>query len=215
MPKEEKKNRPFNLIKKRVEIKETVKVEKDWYILFNILFVFLIVLVSGISFLFKVYMQANLNKKREALASKMNTSLNTVSKEIIKGQINVLNDKFSIYQDFLSQNFNINEFYNDVQAIYPGITVEKFSAQPNSKSVEVDIRIESNGYVDMPQFMDAIDSNTKFKSVVIKGMSFSLKDSTKISKGISLVDERDAAKEYVTQITLSIVRLTPQDLEEV
>lgn len=201
-----RKARPFNLIKQKVEIKESVKVVKDWYILFNILIVCLVVVLSGVSFLGKTYMATNLKNRKTALATKINNRLNTGSKEIIRSQIAILSDKYQIYQDFLNQNFNVNDFYTSVLEIYPGVSVEKFSVQPSSNTIDIDISFDSEGYTDFPKFVSALENNAKFRNTLVKNISFYLKKNDADSENKSLIDEKDNPENYITKVSLSVNR---------
>ncbi len=206
------KTKGFNLIKKGVEQKQSVKVEKDWYILFNILFICLIILLSGASILFKAYLEGNLNRKSQLLAQKININLNTNSKELIKSEIGVVNDKYSIYQDFLNQNFDVNTFYEQFTSLYPGLKIDKFSAQPTSKTIEIGVRFDSNGYTDLPKFIKALESSARFKNTIIRGITFSNKESTTSTGSIkTLVDDVANSESFVTQLSLSIVKVDSSD----
>jgi len=199
-----RKNKPFNLIHKEVQMKQNIKVERDWYVLFNILVVCVIVCLSIISFLFKATLESSITKKKTALANTINQDLNTSSKELLKSRINVIEDKSAIYRDFLSQNFDTNAFYTEISNVYPGAQVVKFIVQPNSKSVDVDLKFETKGYTELPKILSAIERHDKFKNFQIKGVTFNLKNPDSSSQVKTLIDEVNNSDVFITQISLSL-----------
>jgi hypothetical protein len=145
MADKEKKVSSFNLIKKEVQLKEGIKVERDWYILFNFLVVCIIVCLSIISVLYRLSTQNKIDSQKAGLALKINSNLNTPAKSLLESRINVIEDKSAIYNEFLNQNFDVNSFYQDMTNLYPGVKIDKFTVQPTSNFLAVDLTLETNG----------------------------------------------------------------------
>jgi hypothetical protein len=197
------KRKSFNLIHKDVELKQSVKVERDWYTLLNTLVICMVIILSAISYLFKLNLKSGIEKKSENLATNINTNLNSVSKGLVKGRIDVLADKFSIYEDFLVQNFDANAFNEEIMRLYPGIKIDKFSAKPDSEFVQTNLRIETDGYNQLPTIINKLKSSQIYKVSNIRNVSFELSgvDATS-AKDPSLVNQISKSNKFITLITV-------------
>jgi hypothetical protein len=205
-----RKTKGINLIRKEVQIRKHVRYEKDWYILMNILIISVVSALSIISFLFKVNMKYRIDTRTAALADKINNNLNTNSRTVIRSRINSLEDKYNIYKDFQTQNFDVNQFYNEVLQIYPGIKITKFIVQPDSPTIDLNILIEQDGYNKLPELLQAIERNPRFENSIIKSVNFALKDDVINSKSAkTLADDVKKSGNFKTEISVIVEKLSP------
>lgn len=202
--------RRFNLIHRKVELKDKVIVERDWYSLFNILVICICIIVSIIAFVIRLSLNSSVKNKTEQFAQKVNIELNTYPKEILKKKINVINDKNTLYKNLKGQNFDLNTFLTEVESIYPNIKVQKFTVQPDTVFVNLNITITTQGYSELPKFIDTLDNNERFKGYVINGVAFSYTNPSDNSrKSTSLVDSVKDSNNFLTSISLSIPKIAP------
>ena len=199
----EPKKNSFNLIRKEIELKQSVKVERDWYTLLNTLVICMVIILCAISYLFKLNLKSNIDKKAENLTTNINSNLNSVSKSLVKGRIDVLTEKFNIYENFLLQNFDANLFHNEITRLYPGIKIDKFTVKPDSEVVETNISIESNGYNNLPQVISSLKKSQVYTVSNIKNISFELAQvDAANAKDSSLVNQISKADKFVTLMTV-------------
>lgn len=200
---DEKRRRGFNLIKKDVNFREAVSEQKDWYVLLNIIVISIVGALSILAFLLNFTIKTSIRSKAGKLAAKINTDLNTETKSSLKGQINELENKYTIYNDFLDQNFDVNKLYEDLNTVYPGIRVSRVIVQPGTDTVSLTLVFDANGYKDISKFIDALDKSDRFHYYSIKGVNFSSKDLNGIGSK-SLADFKDATSSFLTEINIDV-----------
>lgn len=192
-----------NLIRRKVQIEESVQNEKDWYALFNVLIICLVVSLAIVTSLFRMSLKADLEEKQSALATNINTNLNTITKESVKQKISTLEDKYSIYTDFKNQNIDVNKIHDEISKIYPNIKIDKFSIRPDSDFIDISFHISEKGYIELPNFFNALKTNPSFENAEVKSVSFSLKDNNSENTA-NLVDNLNASESFVAQVRLSL-----------
>lgn len=203
----------FNLIRKDLVIKETIKTERDWYTLFNTIIICFVILLSTSAWVLRVSLENDLNEKKGLLSQTANKNLNTTSKEAIKQKVSALNDKYSLYEEFLNQNFDVNKFYTEALSIYPNVKIDKFITQPNSDFVDVDFRLEANGYSELSTFFSQIESDSKFKNATVKNIVFDVNEiSTNTLNQRKLVLDNLQNPNFITaRVTLSLDKNITKD----
>ena len=193
----------FNLIGKELEFKEKLKTERDWYALFNILAVCMVAIVCITSYLLKINLESKLNKRSQELSTKINSNLNTNSKYLLDSKISVLRDKFNIYQETLSRNFDVKKFIEEVENLYAGLKIDRFVANTELQAIEVDIKVETDGYNQIPKIIDTLEKNPKFKNTTITSIVFEpTKSST--TENVHLVEHIEDTESLITIVKLSI-----------
>lgn len=198
------KNRGFNLIQREVLLREDVKYERDWYLLFNFLIICMVLSLSFLSFLLKLNLESNIKSKQAELADKINTTLNNDSKSIIRSRISSLEDKYDIYQSFQEQNFDVNAFYNEVKGLYPGLKIVKFVVQPDSNIIDLSVRLEGEGYQNVPEFLQTLQKNDRFKKATVKNINFVLKTESTNQAKKTLIENLNTSQNFITEVSLSI-----------
>lgn len=177
MPRKKNKN-SFNLISKELQLKRSFKGERDWYMTVNVLIVGTVIAFAALSYVFSIYLDVNINSKKQELVNIANKQVYTTSRSFLKSKISVLNDKFTLYQEIKSQNFDLNKFYKDIESIYPGLQIQKFTVRPDSSNVEVDVMIAKNGYQETPKFLSSLANSKRFSGYSVKNMNFQQADQT-------------------------------------
>ncbi|MFW5720230.1 MAG: hypothetical protein ACOCXT_04365 [Candidatus Dojkabacteria bacterium] len=206
------KVKSFNLIKKKVEFKEKVTVERDWYSLFNIIVICLAVVFSLVAFLIQTGIESGIETKAANLSKTANTGLNTTSKEVIRARINVLEEKYSLYQILLDQDFDMNTFHDEVMTIYPNVKIDSFTAEPEDYYIELELLLPRDGYRNASDFISRLEENSRFGNSKVLGISFEKPESNSDGddNGILEVPEN----ELVTRIVLEVEREAPEAEEE-
>lgn len=162
----------FNLIKKEVSIRKKVKSEINWRLILNTLFFVVMVSLGAASYTFRVYINQELDIKKQELVAFANTNVNIPIKKDIKAKINTINDRFMLYEEVKDQNFDFAKFYDDFSRIYPFAQLNKISYNNGSEMIEVELLIPSNGYEEFPRFLRALKSDNRFKKAEIKSIIF-------------------------------------------
>ena len=172
MPQKKVKSDPFNLITREVKLKQNVRGEVNWYSRLNILFLVVITALGIATYAFGAYVDQSETLKKQQLVDSANSGVNIVEKNQIKGKINTLNDKFTIYKDVNGQNFDATTFYNDFKGAFPLAQINKFTVRPDTSFVEIEVLIPNNGYTEFPKFLDTLNGNKKYSNTTIKSILF-------------------------------------------
>lgn len=186
MPQNKVKNNSFNLITREVKLKQNVQGETSWYSRLNILFLIVITSLGVATYAFGLFIDQSENSRKQTLVGIANNGVNISEKNQIKGKINTLNDKFTIYKDVNGQNFDVNTFYNDFKKSFPLAQVNKFTVRPDTSFIEIEVLLPNNGYDEFPKFLDTLSSNTKYSSSTIKSISFLTSETTQSSTDVAL-----------------------------
>jgi hypothetical protein len=177
-------SKSFNLIQKELSLKQDIRAERDWFTLFNIIAICVAIAVSVGAFIFQNSLTTGLENTSQELANQINTDLNTRSRSIIKTKISALNNRLNLYNDVLIQNFDTADFYNELAGIYPNIHIDAFTAEPTATYISVSISIPTNGYTEIPDFLNALEKSEKLKNSQITSIAFKQKEGSK-SQNIS------------------------------
>lgn len=172
MPQRKVKNNSFNLITREVKLKQNVRGEVSWYSRLNVLFLIVITSLGVATYAFGLYIEQTETARKQELVDIANRGVNIAEKNQIKGKINTLNDKFTIYKDVNGQNFDVNTFYNDFKKAFPLAQINKFTVRPDASFVEIEVLVPNNGYIEFPKFIDTLNSTEKYESTTIKSIIF-------------------------------------------
>jgi hypothetical protein len=134
--------------------------------------VIVITVIGGAVYAYSMFIDQSQNLKKQTLIDIANNEVNIESKLTIRSKINTLNSKFTIYQDVNGQNFDVNEFYTDLKALYPASQIQTFTARPDAAIIEAEILIPNNGYTEFPKFLDALNKSARFPNSRIKNVVF-------------------------------------------
>jgi hypothetical protein len=189
-----------NLIRKKVQIQETVQSEKDWYTLFNVLIICLVVSLAIVTSLFRLSLKSDLEEKQSLLATNINTNLNTASKESLKQSINTLEDKYSVFKDFKNQNIDVYKINDEILKIYPNIKIDKFTIRPDNEFIEISLHIKEKGYIEFPKFLNALKKNENFSAAQIRNVTFTKINST--TETNNLINNLNSPETFITQVNL-------------
>ncbi len=189
----------------------------------NILVLSIVICLSAFAWVVNVTVSSNIDKKADALAQNINANLNTSAKNLIRSKIGALDDKFTIYQDFQKQNFDVNKFYIKTTSLYPGLKIYRFVVQPNVDNIDIDLIIPTKGYNEITKFLAALEKDDVYQHAVIKSISFTLPDDSgsgpsvtptgssskptpipTVSSPHTMIDKIDKSDVFVTQVSLSI-----------
>lgn len=206
------KVKSFNLIKKKVEFKEKVTVERDWYSLFNIIVICLAVVFALFAYIIKTGIESGIESKAANLSQTANTGLNTTSKEVIRARINVLEEKYSLYQILLDQDFDMNTFHDEVMTIYPNVKIDSFTAEPEDYYIELELLLPRDGYQNASDFISRLEENPRFKNSKVLSIAFEKSTKNNDGEDTGILDVPEG--ELVTRIALEVEREAPEAEEE-
>lgn len=162
----------FNLIEKELEMQEAASSEKDWYVLMNISIVSLCIILATLAFFFRSVFENKLESKKSALVQNINSNLNISAKSRVEDTILKVQERYDIYKNFKGQNLDFEKFYSDMTALYPDIQVRNVVLAPNVESINIEASIPQDGYKNMPDFLQKMESNESFKSVIVDAVEF-------------------------------------------
>lgn len=197
MPQKKGKSNGFNLITSEVKLKQNVQGETSWYSRLNILFIVVITSLAIATFTFGSLIQQGETSKKQQLVDIANSGVNIPEKTQIRGKINTLNDKFTIYKDVNGQNFDANTFYNDFKKVFPLAQIDKFTVRPDADFIEIEILIANNGYTEFPKFLDALKGEKKYSNSTIKSILFLASETSQNSSDVGLRLVLDIPKESI------------------
>jgi hypothetical protein len=179
------KSAGFNLIKKEVVFERKLKNETSWFSSLNFVALLTISAFAGLAYSLTVYNNSNLNNEKVEIANYANTNVFVADKGEIESKINILNDKFSLYQEVKGETIDAGEFYQGVINLYPGLKIERFNFRPG-QPVDVQLTINQNGYSQLPKFLFALQE--KFGDVNVKQISFQNAKSIAIANDVQDAD---------------------------
>lgn len=170
MPKDKKrKSSGINLIKKEVTFENRLRRETQWYSSFNFVVILTITAIGGLAYALTLFNNSSLYNRKVDLVNYANESVNVQQKFDIEDKIDIINNKYTLYQQVKGQSIDAKKFYEDVTALYPGIKLERFSYRPG-QIVETQLTLPTNAYEELPKFLNALYA--KYSDIVITKITF-------------------------------------------
>lgn len=178
--------RNFNLIKERIEAEEEVKKEKDWYLLTNVTVICLCIIISTVIFFFTGISSNNLDRKKKDLEQNI-TALESNKRYEIEASSVEVQDKYTVYKNFISNNVDFRKFYDEITQIYQGLQIEEFQLNPSTSQLEVEADLQNGGYDNLGRIIESFEANDFFEEIKINNVSYS--SSVEQDTGNFFVDE--------------------------
>lgn len=170
---ENNKNRSFNLIKKEVSFKKVIKEDFHWYKLMNFSILFAFGLLGVLSFLFQNYLNAEFENKKNILFNYINNNLDVIGRQNAIKEINLINDRYKLYNYANEKNFNFIDLENDFRSVFGDSVYIMEIKDEHTKSVfNFDLFIKQNGYEYLYDFLEKLNNNKLFTEAKLDSVTF-------------------------------------------
>lgn len=154
------KNRSFNLIEKEVSLKNFIKEDHHWYKLMNFSILFAFGLLGALSFLFQNYLNTEFENKKNILFNYINNNLDIPDRQNAIKEINLINDRYKLYNYSNEKDFNLIDLENDFRSVFGDYVY--IMAIKNESELDVfnfDLLIRQNGYEYLYDFLEKLNNN--------------------------------------------------------
>ncbi len=172
----------FNLIRKDVAIKRQFKSDISWYKILNFLVIVFFTLLGLVAHLLGEYFERDLESKKREIVDYGNKYVYTEQKKSVESRIQLLNDRYALYDNIRGKNVDVGRIINDIQSLFSNLQIRRIDVTYGLDSFLVDLVIPSNGYEGSIALLHQLKRSEVFTYYKIKSIRFTNVDDQSVAE---------------------------------